>query len=111
MQGTILKSNLSISHVAIYFDNVAPLTIQQLSSAPYNGGCSQGTYVGSAVPSGLKDAVGGMTIITATWSQMGQTFDLAFDLSPAFAQYGRGVYTLYLWTDSDNCLTSLSVWN
>ena len=111
MQGTILKSNLSISHVAIHFDSVAPLTSQQLSGAPHNGVCGQGKYVGSVGPSGLKDAAGGMTIIAESWSKMGQTFDLAFDISPAFAQYGRGVYTLYLWTDSENCLTSLSVWN
>jgi len=29
----------------------------------------------------------------------------------AFAQYGNGVYTLYLWTNSNNYLTTYSIWN
>jgi uncharacterized protein YkwD len=116
MQGTILKSGESISQVAIYFDNPTPLTTQQLDSPPYDGSYDSGTYVGMAVsppPAGSQylPPKEGILIVANTLSEAGQNFNLRFDMSPAFAQYGKGVYTLYLWTDSDDCLTSLSIWN
>lgn len=108
MDGTITKAGLSISDVAIYYDEIANLTTQQLEHAPYNGSYDQGTLVGLAVPSGLKSQEG-ITIPAKTWSQTGQDFQIDFDLSPAFAQFGKGVYTLYLTTTSNNYLTSFSV--
>jgi uncharacterized protein YkwD len=116
MQGTILKSGESISQVAIYFDNPMPLTTQQLGSPPYDGSYDSGTYVGMAVspPSSGSQYLPpeeGILIVANTWSEAGQNFNVRFDMSTAFAQYGKGVYTLYLWTDSSNHLTSLSIWN
>jgi hypothetical protein len=110
MQGTILKSGESISQVEICFDKPAPLTSRQLENSPYDGSYDQGTYVGLAVASGWE-ATEGMTITATTWSQAGSDFAIEFDLSPAFVKYGKGVYTLYLLTDSNNYLTTLSVWN
>jgi hypothetical protein len=110
MDGTIIKSGLSISDVAIYYDRIANLTVQQLDNAPYNGSYDQGTYVGMAVPSGWKSSEG-ITITAKTWSQTGQSFQVDFNISPAFAQFGKGVYTLYLTTESNEFLTSLSIWN
>lgn len=116
MQGTVLTAGKSISQVAIYFDNPTPLTTQQLNIAPYDGGYDAGTYVGIVVsppPSGSQylQPEKGILIIANTWSEAAQNFSMSFDLSTAFVQFGRGVYTLYLWTDSNNCLTSLSIWN
>jgi uncharacterized protein YkwD len=116
MEGTILKAGESISQVAIYFDNPMPLTIQQLSNSPYDSSYDAGTYVGIVVsppPSGSQylPPEEGILIIANTWSEAGQNFNIRFDMSTAFAQYGKGVYTLYLWTESNNHLTSLSVWN
>ena len=116
MQGTILKAGESISQVAIYFDNPTSLTTQQLSNAPYQGGYDAGTYVGMVVsppPSGSQylPPEKGILIIASTWNEAGQNFNIIFDMSTAFAQYGKGVYTLYLWTNSDEYLTSLSIWN
>jgi len=110
MRGTITESGSSISQVQIHYDNVATLTSWQLENSPYNGSYDVGTYVGLVVSEGWE-ATEGITITATTWSQSGSNFDMVFDLSPAFAKYGKGVYTLYLWTDSDNCLTSFSVWN
>jgi uncharacterized protein YkwD len=110
MKGTITKSGLSISQVQIQYDNITNLTPQQLENSPFNGGYDVGTYVGLVVPAGWQ-ATEGITITATTWSQTGSNFDIAFDLSPAFAKCGKGVYTLYLWTDSNTCLTSLSIWN
>jgi uncharacterized protein YkwD len=115
MQGTILKSGESISQVAIYFDNPTPLTTQQLDNTPYDGSYDAGTYVGMVVsppPSGSQylPPEEGILIVANTWSEAGQNFNIRFDMSPAFTQYGKGVYTLYLWTDS-NHLTTLSIWN
>ncbi len=116
MQGTILKTGESISQVAIFFDNPTPLTTQQFANSPYNGSYDAGTYVGMAVsppPSGYQysQPEEGILVIADTWSVTGQSFNINFGMSSVFAQYGRGVYTLYLWTDSDEYLTSLSVWN
>jgi uncharacterized protein YkwD len=116
MQGTILTAGESISQVAIYFDNPTSLTTQQLNNAPYQGGYDVGTYVAMTVsppPSGSHylPPEEGILIMANAWSEAGQNFNISFDLSTAFALFGRGVYTLYLWTDSKNCLTSLSIWN
>jgi hypothetical protein len=51
----------------------------------------------------------GILIVANTWIEAGQNFNIRFDMSTAFAQYGEGVYTLYLWTDSSH-LTTLSIW-
>jgi uncharacterized protein YkwD len=116
MQGTILKEGESISQVAIYFDNPTPLTTQQLDNPPYDSGYDSGTYVGMAVsppPSGAHylPPEEGILIVADTWSETEHNFNIRFDMSTVFTQYGKGVYTLYLWTDSDNHLTSLSIWN
>jgi uncharacterized protein YkwD len=116
MQGTILKTGQSISQVAIYFDNPTPLTTQQLANSPYKGSYDMGTYVGMVVsppPSGYQYSQPdeGMLIIANAWNEAGQNFNINFDMSTAFAQCGRGVYTLYLWTDSNNYLTTFSIWN
>jgi uncharacterized protein YkwD len=116
MQGTILKAGQSILQVAIYFDNPTSLTTQQLSNAPYQDGYDAGTYVGNAVsppPSGYQYSQPdkGILIIANAWSEAGQNFDINFDMSTAFAKYGKGVYTLYLWTDSNDYLTTFSIWN
>jgi hypothetical protein len=116
LQGTILSTGLSISQLEIYFDKPTSLTSQQLSSPAYQDGSEHGSYVGMVVsspPSGYQyEQPGrGVTIIANTWNQTGQNFEITFDMSSAFAQCGKGVYTLYLWTDSDECLTSLSIWN
>jgi len=110
MDGTIMKSGLSISNVAIYYDKIANLTAQQLANAPYSGSYGFGTFVGMAVPSGWQSPEG-ITITARTWSQTGQSFQIDFDLSPAFAQFGKGIYTLCLITESNEFLTSFSVWN
>ena len=112
MQGTILKGGLSINGAAIYFDTVGNLTAQQLSNAPYQGGYDSGTAVGEALPTNWQ-AGEGITITALTWSQTGQSFWVSFDLSPAFARFGNGVYTLYLMTGESTAssLTTYSIWH
>ena len=115
MQGTITQTNLTLSQVGINYDKVANLTVQHLSNSPYQDGYDSGTYVGMVVtppPTGsyYSQPEKGIMIIATTWSQTGQNFDIAFDLSSASAQSGSGVYTLYLWTDNNSYLTTYSVW-
>ena len=116
MQGTVLKAGETISQVAIFFDDPTSLTTQQLSNVPYQGGYDAGTYVGMVVsppPAGSQylPPEEGILIIANIWSESEQNFSIRFDMSNAFAQHGKGVYTLYLWTASDEYLTSLSIWN
>ena len=112
LQGTILKSGLSISNVAIFFDKVGNLTTQQLSNSPYQGGYDVGTTVGMALPPEWE-AGEGITITASIWSQTGQSFSISFDLSSAFTRYGNGVYTLYLMTGESTAssLTTYSIWH
>jgi hypothetical protein len=115
MQGTFTKTNLTLSQVGIYYEKVANLTVQQLSNSPYQGSYDSGTYVGIAVPpppigSFYTPPEKGILIIATTWSQTGQNFDVAFDLSSVSAQSGSGAYTLYLLTDANSYLTTYSVW-
>jgi uncharacterized protein YkwD len=115
MKGTIIKQELSINQVAIYYDNPMPLTTQQLGNPPYDNGYDSGTYVGMVVcppPSGseYQQPDEGILIITNIWNEKGQDFNLNFDLSTAFTRCGKGVYTLYLWIESNNILTTYSVW-
>jgi len=110
MAGTFIQSGLALSDVAIYYDRAANLTTQQLANAPYNGSYDSGTFVGMALPSGWKSQEG-ITITAKTWSQTGENFQIDFDLFAAFVQFGNGVYTLYLTTESNEFLTSYSIWN
>jgi len=114
MKGTLLTKELSIQQVAIYHDNPIPLTTQQLGNPPYDNGYDSGTYVGMVVcplPSGWKyqQPEEGILIIANDWSETGQDFNINFGLSTAFARFGKGVYTLYLRTNS-NYITTYSVW-
>ena len=115
MKGTILRQGLSIEHVAIYYDNHVPLTVEQLMNPPFQGGYDVGTFVGMALQSGWE-TVGGLTIPTQVWTQNGQNFEIRFTLSTALSSYGKGVYTLCLQIDwentstDDNSLTSYSFW-
>jgi uncharacterized protein YkwD len=115
MRGTITQKTFSLSQVGIYYDKVTTLTSPQLSNAPYQGGYDSGTYVGMVVsppPEGsyYEPPSSGILIEASTWSQSGQSFSISFDLSSARAQYGNGVYTLYLWTESNSYLTTYSIW-
>jgi hypothetical protein len=116
MQGTILKPSDSISNFNIYFDKPSALTTQQLANSPYNSSYDSGTYVGNiqAPPqSGFyyEQPPDHVLIVASTWKISGNNFEIAFDLSQAFNQNGKGVYTLYLWTKENICLTTFSIWN
>ncbi len=115
MQG-IVPSGVTISQVAIHYDSVSPLTVEQLSNAPYQDGYDSGTYVGQIVsppPQGTyyQQPSEGILIQATTWVQTGQSFNINFNLASAFSNSGTGVYTLYLWTDSNTYLTTYSIWN
>jgi len=115
MKGTTIKQESSILQIAIYYDNPLPLTTQQLGNPPYDKGYDTGTFVGivvSPLPSGweYQQPDEGILIIANGWNETLQGFNINFDLSTAFAQCGKGVYTLYLGTESNNHLTTYSVW-
>lgn len=116
MSGNIDKAELTIQHIAIYYDNPACLTVQQLANPPYSGGYDMGTYVGMVLPAGWE-SVRGITITANTWHQSGQHFEVKFNLSGAFDTNGRGVYTLCLQSNlentdtEDNSLSNYSVWH
>lgn len=72
MQGHCRLWNSTIQQVAVYFDNVANLTAQQLADFPYNGSYTVGTLVGSVLPSGRR-ATEGITIAASAWVSRGKT--------------------------------------
>ena len=115
MKGTILRQGLSIEHIAIYYDDPVPLTVEQLMNPPFQSAYDMGTFVGMALPPGWE-AVEGITLRAQVWTQTGQDFEIRFTLSTAQSSYGKGVYTLFLQTDlkntptENNSLTSYSFW-
>lgn len=111
LSGSFGIRQLSIESINIFYDPLPTnLTSDQLNSF-YSGGYSQGTFVGMALPPNYE-SVEGITITAQTWIQTDNNFQIRFDLSQAFNVYGRGVYTLYLQSDSDSYhyLTSYSFW-
>ncbi|PVX25723.1 MAG: hypothetical protein CW691_03630 [Candidatus Bathyarchaeum sp.] len=110
MKGTVSNQDLSIEHVAIFYDNPRNLTTEQLDNPPYSGSYDQGTYVGLALPKGWV-ATEGITVTSMVWSQTGNDFEIKFDFSEVTTAHGEGVYTLYIRTDQENNeLTSYSIW-
>ncbi len=115
INGTIHQSKPEISQIAIRFDNISDLTVQQLSNPPYDGSYASGAYVGMVVPppepgTEYIPPETGILVIATTWDQAGQNIDLTFDLSPAVSESGTGVYTLYLYTKANEHLTNYSLW-
>jgi uncharacterized protein YkwD len=106
-----LSNQMTLSEVNIFYDSLpSNLTSYQLDNSPYNGAYTQGTFVGMALPPNYQSQQG-VTITAQTWVQSGLTFRIEFDMSQAFNLYGKGVYTIYLQTDSQDSLTSYSIWH
>lgn len=106
-----LSKQLSLSQVNIFYDSLSSnLTTDQLDNSPYQGSYTQGTFTGMALPPDYQSQQG-ITITAQTWVQSGLTFQIKFDLSQIFNAYGKGVYTMYLQTSSQDFLTSYSIWH
>jgi hypothetical protein len=113
MNGTFQKGGLTANWTNIFYDPLpSNLTFEQLKEPAYSGSYTQGAFVGMAVPSGYTSPEG-ITITAQTWVQTSRTFQIRFNLSPAFNSHDKGVYTLYLQPDPDtteDSLTSYSFW-
>lgn len=106
-----LTRQMALSAVTIFYDSLpSNLTKDQLQNSPYNGGYTQGTFVGMALPPGYT-SVTGITITAQTWTQTGTSFHIQFNMASAFNTRGKGVYTIYLQATSHNVLTTYSIWN
>jgi uncharacterized protein YkwD len=102
---------MSLSQVNIFYDSLpSNLTAYQLDNSPYVGSYTQGTFTGMALPPNYQSQQG-ITITAQTWVQSALTFQIKFDLSQVFNAYGKGVYTIYLQTTSQDSLTSYSIWH
>ncbi|MGB8779362.1 MAG: CAP domain-containing protein [Candidatus Bathyarchaeia archaeon] len=106
-----LTKQVSLSQVNIFYDSLpSNLTAGQLDNSPHIGSYTQGTFTGMALPPNYQSQQG-ITITAQTWVQSVLTFQIEFDLSQVFNTYGKGVYTLYLQTTSQDSLTSYSIWH
>ena len=111
LQGEILKQNSTIQSVSIFYDKPQNLTAAQLNSAPYNDGYDPGEYVGLALPLNFQ-ANDGITITCDSWNLQGSSFQISFSMSEAIAEFGAGVYTLYMQIgpSTADSLTTYSIW-
>ncbi len=117
MQG-VLQTQTSIKQIDIYYDNPAPLTVNQLNHDPYQHSYDAGTDVAIIVPPLPSDqyydwsGISVKGIVADTWSQNGNSFQIGFSFSQAVASYGKGVYTLYVITGDSTAdsLTTYSIW-
>jgi uncharacterized protein YkwD len=108
MVGHFTSPGLAIKQVGVYFDQVAILTSQQLENAPYNGSYDSGHFVGVVLPPGWQS--GQDVALTANvWRQVVLDFQINFNLFPLFELNGKGIYTVYLYTENDECLVTNSV--
>jgi len=125
MKGVFLEENQTISQMDIYYDEPKPLTSQQLNNYPYASSYDAGMYVGSVFyqdpnyiyfpPTTTYSFNLSLTFITGILIQpdvwnTSNNFNIQFDMSDAFSERGIGVYSLYLSTESDEYLTTLSFW-
>ncbi len=114
MVGTLDNGTPPVQWIAIYYDSVSLLTIQQLDSAPYyNSPYHMGTLIGAAMPT--NNTRPGIVIRPQTWSQVGRDFQINFSLDYLLQAYGKGVYTLCLLSSNEtdtqhDSLTSYSIW-
>jgi hypothetical protein len=108
MAGTLSTSETTIRQVDIYFDPCKNLTSNDLTNALYNNSYDAGTFVGSVANSELL-LMEGIFEPAKSWNQSGEAFQLGFSLNPMFSRYGRGIYTLRLWSSNGECLTNYSV--
>jgi len=113
MIGIFQRSDLSAEWINIFYDSSpSSLAREQLEQPLFSGSYDMGSFVGMAVPSGYESSEG-IAITAPAWIQTGNTFQITFNLSPAFNSHGKGVYTLYLQPDSsttEDSLTSYSFW-
>jgi len=106
-----LSQQVSLSQVNIFYDSLpSNLTVHQLDNSPYDGSYTQGTFTGMALPPNYQSQQG-ITITAQTWVQSALAFQIRFDLSQVFNAYGKGVYTIYLQTTSQDSLTTYSIWH
>ena len=106
-----LSQQVSLSQVSIFYDSLpSNLTAHQLDNSPYDGSYTQGTYAGMVLPPNYQSQQG-ITITAQTWVQSALAFQIEFDLSQVFNAYGKGVYTIYLQTTSQDSLTTYSIWH
>ena len=106
-----LSKQMTLSQVNIFYDSLpSNLTNYQLDNSPYNGAYAQGTFVGMTLPPNFQSQQG-ITITAQIWVQSGLTFQIEFDISQAFSVYGKGAYTIYLQTGTQDSLTSYSIWH
>jgi len=111
LSGSFRIHQLSLESINIFYDPPPTnLTSDQLNSS-YSGSYSQGTFVGMALPPNYY-SVEGITITAQKWMQTDDYFQIRFDLSQAFSAYGKGIYTLYLQSNSNlyHYLTSYCFW-
>jgi len=106
-----LSQQVSLSQVSIFYDSLpSNLTAHQLDNSPYDGSYTQGTFAGMALPPNYQSQQG-ITITAQTWVQSTLAFQIKFDLSQVFNAYGKGVYTIYLQTTTQDSLTTYSIWH
>jgi hypothetical protein len=106
-----LSRQVSLSQVNIFYDSLpSNLTANQLDNSPYDGSYTQGTFTGMALPPNYQSQQG-ITITAQTWIQSALAFQIKFDMSQVFNAYGKGVYTIYLQTTSQDSLTAYSTWH
>ena len=104
MTGTLTQRVAAPNSIYIAYDGTPSAeTPAQLSSGPHEYG--PGTLVGGVLPpdflGGCPQFTQGITVCASTWKFSSSGVDIAFSLQKFVANYGAGVYTVYLITGSD----------
>jgi hypothetical protein len=105
------KKEVQIRTIGVFFDKLKNLTSQELCSPPFNGLYDPGKIVAQVLPENYH-ACGTKSIIAPDWTQSNDVFKVSFSLQDITTIYGKGVYTIYLLSQSSikNALANISIW-
>lgn len=97
------------SHIQVHYDpQPKSVTVEDMNTPPYNGAYNGGQYIGVIAPENMY-AETGITVPAEEWDVAGRSFSTYFNLQSFYKENGKGVYTLYLYSDGESW-TTISIW-
>ncbi|MCL2476270.1 CAP domain-containing protein [Candidatus Bathycorpusculum sp.] len=118
LSGTTSKLDLILTSLFVFYSNPGPLTVEQLENSPYNGSYNPGVLIASVVPPARTGYYYNWNnypldgIEANIWNQNNTNFQISFSLTKTINNHQKGIYTLYLLTDSNttDTLFTYSIW-
>jgi uncharacterized protein YkwD len=106
---TVTQVEWEPSHIQVHYDpHPKSVAVEDMNTPPYNGAYNGGQYIGVMAPENMY-AETGVTVSAEEWSVAGRSFLTYFNLQGFYKENGKGVYTLYLYSNEESW-TTISIW-